>query len=172
MNWNKILVTLSIGLLATISLYAQSHQHPRKATAQNPGARYQPKAYVPASKELYSTIVKMDSVYFDTYNTSKLELMDSLTAEDIEFYHDGGGLSTSKAELLASIKNNIFGKVTRLLTPNSIEVYEIPNYGAVEFGYHSFRNIAEPGQSEPSKFVMIWRLRDHKWQISRVISLH
>lgn len=98
--------------------------------------------------------------------------MDSLTAEDIEFYHDRGGLTTSKKELLTSIQKNIFGKVTRKLTNGSIEVYGIPGYGAVEFGYHSFVNIAEPGESHPSKFVILWRLKDKKWQLTKVISLH
>ncbi len=85
--------------------------------------------------------------------------MDSLTAEGIEFYHDRGGLTTSKKELIASIQKNICGKVTRILTKGSIEAYEIPGYGAIEFGYHSFKNIAEPGESHPSKFVIIWRLK-------------
>jgi len=130
------------------------------------------KTYTPANAELYKTVVKLDSIYFDTYNTCKLAKMDSLTADDIEFYHDHGGLSTSKKELIASIQKNIFGKVTRTLTKGSIEVYEIPGYGAVEFGYHSFRNIQEPGESSPSRFVILWRLRDGCWQINRVISIH
>lgn len=136
------------------------------------GKRYLPGAYMPGSIELYHTIVKMDSVYFDTYNNCKIAKMDSLTADDIEFYHDRGGFSHSKKELLASIKKNICGKVTRIITPGSIEVYEIPGYGAVQFGYHSFRNINEPGESHPSKFVTLWRLKDRQWQITRVISLH
>lgn len=136
------------------------------------GKRYVPDAYTPASTELYNTIVKMDSIYFDTYNHCKISKMDSLTADDIEFYHDRGGFSHSKKDLLASIQKNICGKVTRILTPGSIEVYEIPGYGAVQFGYHSFRNINEPGESHPSKFVTLWRLKDGKWQITRVISLH
>lgn len=134
--------------------------------------RYKPENYVPASHALYDTIVRLDSIYFDTYNNCKLALMDSLTAEDVEFYHDRGGLSTSKKELLESIQKNICGKVTRVLTKNSIEVYEIPGYGAVQFGYHSFRNIAEQGESRPSKFVTLWRLKNGQWQMARVISLH
>lgn len=136
------------------------------------GKRYVPDAYVPASAELYNTIVKMDSIYFDTYNHCNIARMDSLTASDIEFYHDRNGYSHSKADLLASIQKYICGKVTRIITPGSIEVYAIPGYGAVEFGYHSFRNISEPGESHPSKFVTLWRLSDGKWQIARVISLH
>lgn len=142
--------------------------HPEAALV----TRFLPRPYVPASTELYNTVVKLDSLYFDTYNNCKIAEMDSLTAEDIEFYHDRGGLSTSKAQLLESIRKNICGKVTRILTPNSIEVYEVPGYGAIEFGYHSFRNISEPGVSNPSKFVTIWRHKDNRWQMTRVISLH
>jgi hypothetical protein len=134
--------------------------------------RYVPQPYVPASPTLYQTIVRLDSLYFDTYNHCNIAKMDSLTADDIEFYHDRGGLSTSKKDLLAAIQQNICGKVTRILAKGSIEAYEIPGYGAVEFGYHSFHNIAEPGESKPSKFVALWRLKDGRWQIARVISLH
>lgn len=134
--------------------------------------RYQPKPYVPESPELYQTIVALDSTYFDTYNTCNLEKMGSMMNEDFEFYHDRGGLSTSKAENLASIKNNICGKVTRVLTKGSIEVYPIQGYGAVEIGYHSFKNLKEKSQSEPSKFIIIWQNQEGTWRINRVISLH
>jgi hypothetical protein len=144
------------------------NNHP---AAEN-GARYVPGIYVPASPDLYRTIVRLDSIYFDTYNKCNISKMDSLTADDIEFYHDRNGFSHNKKELLASIKKYICGKVTRIITPGSIEVYEIPGYGAVQFGYHSFRNINEPGESHPSKFVTLWRLKDGHWQITRVISLH
>ena len=142
------------------------------AHAQQQPNRYIPKPYDPASEPLYQTIVKLDSLYFDTYNHCKLGKMAELTAEDIEFYHDRGGLTTSKKELIESIQKNICGKVTRNLTPGSIEVYAIPNYGAVEIGYHTFTNKAEPGQSQPSKFMIFWRLKDSLWQVHRVLSLH
>ncbi|AWG25896.1 nuclear transport factor 2 family protein [Flavobacterium kingsejongi] len=134
--------------------------------------RYVPDAYVPASEALYNTVVELDSLYFDTYNNCKMDKMAALTADDIEFYHDGGGLTTSKKDLIASIQKNICGKVTRILSPNSIEVYEIPGYGAVEVGYHSFRNSSEPGESHPSKFITLWRFKDKQWQMARVVSLH
>ncbi|WDF55047.1 nuclear transport factor 2 family protein [Mucilaginibacter sp. KACC 22063] len=160
---SSLLLTICLGLIASTNSFAQT------GAADKP---YVPEAYKPASIELYNTIVKLDSTYFDTYNHCNLSKMDSLTAEDIEFYHDRGGLTTSKKELIQSIKNNICGKVTRTLVKGSIEVYEIKGYGAVEFGYHTFRNIQEPGESRPDKFVIIWRLKDGKWQMTRVISLH
>jgi len=60
----------------------------------------------------------------------------AVLADSIEFYHDEGGLMTSKKDLLAAIKENICGKVTRVLVQESVEVYPIPGFGAVEIGYH------------------------------------
>src|SRR2546423_95811 len=86
--------------------------------------------YVTENKELYDTIVQMDSILFDSYNNCKLNVFASLVSEDIEFFHDRGGLDTSKNDIVQAIKNNICGKVTRELLKGSIEVYPIPNYGA------------------------------------------
>ncbi|WP_342644529.1 nuclear transport factor 2 family protein [Mucilaginibacter sp. CSA2-8R] len=184
----KTLITLLTCLLISFSASAQqqkilqpktSVQLPHPIVSHSPTDASRPKLtavamppYHPAEHPLYKTIVQMDSLYFDTYNHSKAALMDSLTADDIEFYHDRGGLITSKQELLQSIQKNIFGKVNRVLSPGSIEVYEIPNYGAIEFGYHSFRNLVEHSESRPAKFVVTWRFKDNRWQVTRVVSLH
>lgn len=155
-------------LLSIVFTIHSSAQNGKQMNAK----RYVPDAYIPASAELYNTVFRLDSIYFDAYNHCKQATLDSLTADDIEFYHDNGGFSNSKKDLLIAIQNNICGKVSRILTPGSIEVYAIPGYGAVEFGYHSFRNIKEPGESHPSKFVTLWHLKDKHWQMNRVISLH
>jgi Domain of unknown function (DUF4440) len=129
--------------------------------------------YKPESQELYNTIVHMDSVYFNAYNTCDMDKQAAIYADSIEFYHDGSGLQTSKKMLLAAIKENICGKVTRVLIKGSIEVYQIPNFGAVEIGLHRFINHAENNNlSRPDKFIVIWRHNNDQWQITRVISLH
>ena len=129
--------------------------------------------YKPESQELYNTIVQMDSVYFNAYNNCDMDKQAAIYADSIEFYHDGSGLQTSKKALLSAIKENICGKVTRVLVKGSIEVYQIPNFGAIEIGLHRFINHAENNSlSRPDKFVIIWRHRNDKWQITRVISLH
>jgi hypothetical protein len=46
---------------------------------------------------------------------NNVELQADFYADDIEFYHDQGGLTTSKKEILESIRRNICGKVTRVL---------------------------------------------------------
>ena len=132
-----------------------------------------PFAALSQTSELYKTIVKLDSVFFDAYNNCRLDIQEAFYSDSIEFYHDIGGLSTSKKDLLEGTKKNICGKVSRELVKGSIEVSPIPNYGAVELGSHMFHNNQEKDQiPHPSKFVIIWRNNNGKWQITRVISLH
>jgi len=129
--------------------------------------------YKISSQELYNAIAHMDSVYFNAYNTCDMDMQAAIYADSIEFYHDRGGLMTSKKDLLAALKANICGKVTRVLVPGSIEVYPIGTWGAVEIGLHRFINHQESETpSKPDKFIVIWRHRDNKWQITRVVSLH
>ena len=125
----------------------------------------------PAS--LYDSIATMDAMWEDAYNNCKLDVMEELISEDLEFYHDQGGLMTSKQKLNEALKNNICGKVTRQLKEGSLEVYPIKGYGAVEMGLHAFHNKKEPGlELHYSKFVHIWKRDNGKWRITRVISLH
>lgn len=122
---------------------------------------------------LYDTIVAMDELWEDAYNNCRLDVMEELISEDLEFYHDQGGLLTSKQKLNEAFKNNICGKVKRELKKGSIEVYEIKGYGAVEMGQHGFLNADQEGPPDHySKFVHIWKREKNKWQITRVISLH
>lgn len=134
------------------------------------------KNYKPDNLELYQTIVKLDSLFFNAYNNcnKKFEIYADFYAADIEFYHDQGGLSNSKKDILEGTKKNICGKVTRELIQGSIEVYPIKDYGAIEIGLHSFHNITNPA-NEPkkiSRFTIFWKNINGDWKITKVISLH
>ena len=132
--------------------------------------------YKPDDKQLYDAIVYMDSVFFQAYNTCTLNLdaYGAFYADDIEFYHDKGGLMTSKQDIIDATKKNICGKVTRELVKGSIEVYPIKDFGAIETGLHMFHNIQEKKTtpSKVSKFIVIWQHKENQWKISRVVSLH
>jgi hypothetical protein len=95
-------------------------------------------------------------------------------SRNIEFYHDRGGLETSQDNIMESTKKYICGKVSRQLLKGSIEVYPVPNFGAIEMGAHRFFNNQEKeaGPSRYSKFVHVWKREDDGWKLSRVISLH
>ncbi|MFY7671445.1 nuclear transport factor 2 family protein [Tenacibaculum sp. MEBiC06402] len=129
--------------------------------------------YKPKDLKLHEEIIKMDQLFFDAYNNCDMKTQEELLSEDIEFYHDNGGVSTSKKEILASLKKNICNKVTRTLIKGSTEVHSIPGYGVVQMGYHKFFNKLEPNQkSIPSRFITLWKKEKNKWVITRVISLH
>ena len=124
-------------------------------------------------QDLRSTILHLDSAFFNAYNSCDMDTQAALISDSIEFYHDHNGLSTSKADLLTGIKNNICGKVTRVLEKGSVEVYPIPGFGAVEIGYHRFINHQESEKpSGPGRFVIFWRQKEGKWQLYRIASMH
>lgn len=141
--------------------------------AKNNGSTYKPD-----DPALYATIVRLDSAFFAAYNTcgnaADLATYAAFFADSVEFYHDKGGLMTSKPDLIAATQRNVCGKVTRELVNGSIEVSPIHGYGAVEMGLHKFHNNTEPAgtPSRAGRFVIIWRYKNRDWKITRVISLH
>lgn len=153
----KIILFL-VAFLMSIFAYGQVNEIPK---------------YSPVDLELQQQIEKMDSIYFKAYNSCDLKTQADIYSEDLEFFHDKGGLSTSKKDLLISLEKNICNKVIRTLIKGSIEVYPIHNYGAVQIGYHKFFNKLEPkAKSTPSKFIIIWKNIKNNWKITKVISLH
>ena len=130
--------------------------------------------YVPDNLELYNTIVAMDSTFFQAYNTCNLDKQAAIYSDNIEFYHDKGGLMTVKQDLIDGTKNNICGKVTREVVKGSIEVYPIKDFGAIEMGLHKFHNNTEKEgmPSHSSKFIIFWKSNNNIWTITKVVSLH
>ena len=124
----------------------------------------------PAADPLFQTIQSLDAKLFDAYNHCDLEKFGSLLADDLEFYHDKGGLSVGRQATVEGVKNNICGKVTRELVPGTLEVYPIANYGAVEIGVHRFHHPQDTGNVGEAKFIHLWQNKDGVWKITRVIS--
>jgi len=121
---------------------------------------------------LYKEISQMDSAVFNAFNTRDVEKFKTLFTEDLEFYHDKGGLTNYEHTinfLETTIETN--NQLKRELVKGSLEVYPIPGYGAMEIGNHTFCHI-ENGKQECGtfKFVHIWQKKDGNWKISRVVS--
>jgi hypothetical protein len=93
-------------------------------------------------------------------------------SEDLEFYHDKGGLTgyDHTINFLKGIAQND-NQLKRELVKESLEVYPIPGYGAMQIGQHRFCH-PEGGKMECGtfKFVHIWRKKDGQWRITRVVS--
>lgn len=127
---------------------------------------------VKTSNSLYQEIAHMDSVLFTAFNNRDMEIFKSLFTTDLEFYHDKGGL-TDYAYTIESFKRTIAQNngLKRELVKGSLEVYPIPNYGAMEIGAHTFCH-RENGKQDCGtfKFVHVWKKIGNDWKITRVIS--
>ena len=120
---------------------------------------------------LFTTIQSLDTKLFDAYNHCDLTTLGAMVSDDLEFYHDQTGLSVGKAPFLAAIKENICGKVQRALLPDTLEVYPLKGYGAVEIGIHRFHHPGHPEEGAgDAKFVTLWQNKDGAWKVTRVIS--
>jgi hypothetical protein len=122
--------------------------------------------------ELYNTILHMDSVLFNGYNTHNVDEIKKYFTEDLEFYHDKGGLSSYADNIKGFIQVFKDNKdIRRDLVPGTLEVYPVKNYGAMEIGEHRFCHTENGNQDCGTfKFAMVWQLKNGEWKISRVIS--
>jgi hypothetical protein len=132
-------------------------------------------SYVPDGN-LYAELAALDSVVFANVYTCNTAKNETFFTDDIEFYHDKGGLTKSRKILVEQLRNNFCGegktRLRRELVKGSMEVYAINNYGAVQLGDHRFY-ITENGKeilSGVAKFIHVWKFENGEWRISRVFS--
>ncbi len=121
---------------------------------------------------LYDTIAHEDSALFNAFNAHDAEKVMTFFTDDLEFYHDLGGL-TNYVQNMEAFKNN-FAKnngLRRELVTGSLEVYNVKNFGAMEIGEHKFCH-EENGRQDCGtfKFGMVWKRTNKGWKISRVLS--
>lgn len=125
--------------------------------------------------DLYKTVKALDAQLFGANITCDLKTLDALVDDKLEFYHDKGGLMQGKAAFLDATKNNICHKVERQLIENTLEVYPLENYGAIELGEHTFCNkietpVCKDETNGIGKFFMLWQKTGDGWKLTRVIS--
>lgn len=120
---------------------------------------------------LFSTVKELDARLFNAYNTCDLSTLGAMVSDDLEFYHDLTGLSKGRAPFLAAIKQNVCGKVHRELLPETLEVYPLKGFGAVELGVHRFSHPGHPAdEMGDARFVTLWQNDRGVWKVTRVIS--
>lgn len=125
--------------------------------------------------DLYMEIFKADSTLFHASDICDSVTYKKFWTDDLEFYHDLGGLSVGIAIELQSFREMCArgSQIRRELVKVSLEVYPIKNYGAVEIGVHRFFHTNKGEKEKPSgtyKFIQVWQKKDGQWKISRVIS--
>ena len=144
----------------------------RLTSSTDRAEQVQPRAA--SSGKLYDTIIQMDGVVFEAFNHRNLSKLRTMFSEDLEFYHDLGGVTRYK-ENMEAFEKTFAGErlVRRELVAGSLEVYPIKDYGAVEIGVHRFY-ATEKGQQEKlsseARFIHVWRRIGNEWTIARIIS--
>lgn len=157
------------GILPAQANAPATQSAPAASAALPPGAL--PLDKIQNQADLDRTIAALDAALFDGYNRCDLAEFSALVDENVEFYHDSGGITLGNAALTDSIRKNICGRTTRELVPGTLKAYYMKGIGAVEFATHRFFHPAgstdDPGEAET---VMLWRYKDGAWKITRVFS--
>ncbi|MDN3544193.1 nuclear transport factor 2 family protein [Kinneretia asaccharophila] len=128
------------------------------------------------SGPLYDQLAQLDTHLFDAFNRceqpGQLERHAGFFAEGVEFYHDQGGVTWSRAEMMANTQKQVCGKFCRELVAGSLRVYPIKDFGAMAQGVHRFCQHGSGRCEGSADFMMIWRQEGAgaQWRITRVLS--
>ena len=132
-------------------------------------------------QKLTATILLNDSLFWAAYNSCNIEKFQQFFTEDVEFYHDKGGITLGLENLTASMKNNLCGnndfRLRREAVKGSVKVFPLEKsnviYGAIISGSHVFY-ILEKGKKDRldglAKFTHVWILKDSIWKMTRILS--
>jgi ketosteroid isomerase-like protein len=156
---------VGLALLALVLLTGCALSGPGTSTAQSAPQSAE-------SQRLRDEIARQDKAMFDAFNAHDIDALMALFSEDLEFYHDTGGRLTY-GDVRGGFKSN-FDKnngLRRELLPESLEVYPIQGYGAIEIGRHRFCH-QEGGRDECGTFgfLHIWQNSNGSWKVTRVVS--
>ena len=146
------------------------------------GGRYRQRPNgVPPSELTASIRARSQAVFDAAFETCDLVALRALIADDMEFYHDKDGIvARSGQEFVDAIGKRCAGQKApdsyrsrRELVEESLEVYAIPGYGAMEAGTHRFYERKGDGPESLAgiaKFAHVWQQVKGEWKLSRVMS--
>ena len=127
-----------------------------------------------AADPLFETISALDTAVFDAFNhcssPEQLQKHASYFAPDVEFYHDTGGVTWSRQEMLANTEKHVCGNFRRELVSDTLKVFPIKDFGAIAQGSHRFCQFASGKCDGISDFVIVWSNQKGQWQVTRVLS--
>lgn len=163
----KLKMTLNACVFVTIFLVLNSC-----SSINNVKKSISKQVYIPVDKSLYDTIIKQDSILFVAFNSRNITALKSYFTDKLEVYQDNTGLRNYDETVQAF--SGLFKMdyvLTRKPIIESIEVYPIINYGAIETGKHTFCH-TENGKLECAtfQFVHIWENKDGEWKVAKIIT--
>ncbi len=131
---------------------------------------------------LHEEILAADAALFKAFfDTCDVEALRGLVTDDFEMFHDKDGRNlTSGSQFVQALQDKCKRQAdgvdflsTRKLVPESMKVYPINNYGAIEVGTHRFYAVraGEPDRlTETSQFTHVWKEENGRWRLARALS--
>jgi len=109
------------------------------------------------------------------------EAVRRLVTDDFEMFHDKGGRNITSGEQFVTITKEKCQRQrdgtdflsTRELVRESVKVYPLNNYGAIETGTHRFYAVSKgkPNRlTEVAQFTHVWKEENGQWRLARVLS--
>ncbi len=134
-------------------------------------------AQVTDSKTIRSKVMALDADFWNAYNQCKIEDFRKFLTEDLEFYHDKGGLTTGLEKMVALVKTGLCAKpdtrLRRVAIEETVQFFPLNNYGGVLTGEHLFY-LTEKGKAErlveKARFTHVWRETNDQLKMARVLS--
>ena len=132
-------------------------------------------------QKLTATIIRLDSAFWNVYNHCDITQFINYLTDDVEFYHDKGGITIGATALIKSLDKNLCSNTNyhlrREAVAGTVKVYPMQNgneiYGAIISGEHVFY-ITENGKPEyldgDANFTQLWLLNNGIWKMARILS--
>jgi CubicO group peptidase (beta-lactamase class C family) len=124
---------------------------------------------------LQAEIETADQALFGAYNACDIETFDRMLDSRLQFFHDTTGLTDHQWMVEALSKRcKEPTKYRRALEQDTVRVFPVPGFGAIEFGRHRFYAAegTAPGTLMASpEFVNVWRKTDDGWKVAVGLSV-
>ena len=121
-----------------------------------------------------------DTAFWQVYNACETAKFRAFFTDDVEFYHDRGGVTLGLDALDTALATKLCGGDTRLrreAVEDTVRASLLRDgdtvYGAILEGEHRFY-VKPPGKPEfldgRARFTHLWRYANGTWTMSRVLS--
>jgi hypothetical protein len=163
----------------TLKRMAQAFLIPCVLCLLNSKANAQDQAKKLAPEQLLTTLSKIDSALFASFNHCDIQQFRTFFAEDLEFYHDKGGPTYTMKKFTDDFANGLCKpgnawKSRRELVPGSLKAYPMNGFGAILEGEHRFYETelatGKEYRRSTAKFTFLFQEKNGTWKIVRALS--